>query len=686
MANIFEPRFLPASLYIEAILRGTTIARRREALELIKDGSTSGDAYSATLERIKAQDENEATLAIAALTWICHSERPLQTDELCHALVVEIGATDFDLENVPLIGTLLDCCQGLVTVDAEASTVRLIHYTAQEYLCSYPGLFSKPHSVLAEKCLTYLNLQPFKNHGSYSLLPLQSMPFLKYSARYWGTHMSKDISDRSRTLALRLLSRFKDHISAVSLLEQVLAPRFRRAIDTSPRFSGLHCASFFGIVELVISLIEIEGCEVNQRDCVGRIPLAWAARNGHEGVVKTLLEGKNVDPNCRDVYGRTSLANAALHGHEGVVKLLLEREDVDPNRGNKCGATPLRCAAGKGHEGVVRLLLERENVDPNLPDNAGDGPLGRAAWKGHEGVVKLLLEWENVDPNRRNKKGATPLRSATANGHEGVVNLLLQREDVYPNRTNKRRGTPLSYAATKRHGSIVQLLQARKSPEPPVQFSQRSRAPTGPCVGTAKSHGRDGTTQGSSSKSINSQDYPHYEGRRTSQLEKTLGGGRREKAGGDGKQRKTAEKKAEEKVGDDRRQRGTAGDDRKQRRAAVKKAVKKAGGDRRRRGKAGDDGKQRGTAEEEAEKKVGGDRRQRGTAGDDRKRRKTAENGRRRRKTAEDDRRWRGKTEDDGGRRRTPGDGGGRPGMTKHRPSWLFTLICGANSEYYETD
>ena len=73
-----------------------------------------------TLERIEAQDKENKKLAMATLIWVCHSERPLQVDELCHALAVEIGATDFDPENIPLIGTLLHYCQGLVTVDKEA--------------------------------------------------------------------------------------------------------------------------------------------------------------------------------------------------------------------------------------------------------------------------------------------------------------------------------------------------------------------------------------------------------------------------------------------------------------------------------------------------------------------------------------------------------------------------------------
>ena len=376
MADIFEPRFLLASLHIEAILRGTTVARRRKTLKSIQDGAGLWDAYGATLERIKAQDEEKAKLAMATLTWICHSERPLQVNELCHALAVEIEAPDFDHENVPLIGTLLESCQGLITVDAEAFTVRLIHYTVQEYLCSHPNLFSKPHSVLAETCLAYLNSQRVKSLRSHTLPDYESMPFLKYSSRYWGTHVNWDLSDSARALARELLNRYEDHISAVSLLGQ-LHPGYVGGIATSLLFSGLHCASFFGIVELVTVLINDEDYEVDQQDCVGSTPLAWAAKNGHEGVVKVLLEQENVDPNRPDVYDRTPLGWSAIKGHEGVVRLLLGRENVDLNRPDNDGERPLGWAATYGHERVVKLLLERENVDPNCLGVYDRTPLGR---------------------------------------------------------------------------------------------------------------------------------------------------------------------------------------------------------------------------------------------------------------------------------------------------------------------
>jgi len=158
-ALIDESRFLLVSLNIDAVLQETTIHRRRQKLRTMAGGLGLGDAYGATLDRIKGQGGEKAQLGVTALMWISHAERPLKADELCHALAVEIGSPDFNIDNVPSIATLLACCQGLVVVEKESSIVRLVHFTLQEYLRSHPDLFGPIHSTMAETCLTYLNSQ-----------------------------------------------------------------------------------------------------------------------------------------------------------------------------------------------------------------------------------------------------------------------------------------------------------------------------------------------------------------------------------------------------------------------------------------------------------------------------------------------------------------------------------------------
>jgi len=173
----------------------------------------------------------------------------------------------------------------------------------------------------------------------------------------------------------------------------------------------------------------------------GRTPLSWAARGGHEGVVKILLERKDVNPDHADTYGQTPLSLAAQGGHEGVVKMLLERKDVSPDRADtEYGRTPLSFAAERGHEGVVKILLERNDVNPAQADTEyGRTPLSWAAQAGHEEIVKLLLERKDVDPDQADSKcGRTPLSWAEEGGHEGVVKMLLERKDVNPDQAGTR--------------------------------------------------------------------------------------------------------------------------------------------------------------------------------------------------------------------------------------------------------
>ena len=71
-------RFLLVSLNTKAILQESTKYRRRERLRKMVDGLRLGDAYGATIDRIKAQDGDKSRLGMEALMWISHAERPLR--------------------------------------------------------------------------------------------------------------------------------------------------------------------------------------------------------------------------------------------------------------------------------------------------------------------------------------------------------------------------------------------------------------------------------------------------------------------------------------------------------------------------------------------------------------------------------------------------------------------------------
>ena len=337
-----------------------------------------GDVYDATIERIKAQGGYESGLGMRALMWISHAEWPLSADGLCHALGIELDSADFNSDNIPSITTVVSCCQGLMVVDKGASYVRLIHFTLKEYFSAHPEIFGRPHSAMAEICLGYLNSPQVKALSRKSSADARDVvhdkPFLEYCSLYWAAHAKRELSDHLRSLALQLLQVYDGHISAQILLRHGISLGSEHPHTWSP-FSGLHCASYLGFVEIVVALIDMRACDPNGTDFRGCTPLARAAWKGHKEVVKILLGREEVDPDTPDNEGRTPLSHAAENGHEEVVKILLKRKGVNPDTPDSHGRIPLSHAAGSGCEGVVNILLGREEVDPDKPDNDGRTPL-----------------------------------------------------------------------------------------------------------------------------------------------------------------------------------------------------------------------------------------------------------------------------------------------------------------------
>ena len=432
---------------------------------------------------MREQEGDRARLGIEVLMWVSHSERPLLIREIQYALAVEVGSTDMDPENIRPQDTVLGSCLGLVVLNEETSTVRLLHYTLQEYLLG-PGILPGAHTTLAQTCLTYLNYEQVKRLPSHKLPNLRNMPFLEYSSLYWGSHAKEELSDGAKYLALQLLSRYNNRISSTLLFKHT--ENHNSSSFTHCQLTGLHCASYFGIVEAVAALIETEVFNINQRDCMGYTPLTWAAWRGNEGVVGLLLMRGDVSPDrptpggwtvsrspCWDERlvgyrlspedanihggGQTELSLASASGHERVVKLLLTRGDVNPDRPDNCGRTALWWASYFGNQGALRLLLARDDVNPDKSDNCGRTALWWASCFQNEGVLRLLLARDGVNPDKSDNYGRTALWWASYLGNEGVVRLLLARDDVNPNRSDND-GTTALFSAIIGGGFRVAVL------------------------------------------------------------------------------------------------------------------------------------------------------------------------------------------------------------------------------------
>ena len=131
----------------------------------------------------------------------------------------------------------------------------MVHFTLQECLSTCPNLFGATHLVMAATCLTYLNFQTIRDILPTLLALPRSTPFLKYPSLYWGAHAKREPSGEVVSLALRLFSRIENHILTKLLLVDLLLRTGRCSRDIRINnlligFTGLHCASVFGIVKL----------------------------------------------------------------------------------------------------------------------------------------------------------------------------------------------------------------------------------------------------------------------------------------------------------------------------------------------------------------------------------------------------------------------------------------------------
>ena len=143
-------------------------------------------------------DEESVQDARRILTLLCCAKRPLTVSELIDGTAVELGDNPRLNPNGRLFGEdeIRRVCPGLIEVDArpddKTSTVRIAHFSVQEYLESERILQHKAatfrvrkleaHAEIASICLTYL-LEPALSRDS-----MEEYPLALYAAKTWHEH------------------------------------------------------------------------------------------------------------------------------------------------------------------------------------------------------------------------------------------------------------------------------------------------------------------------------------------------------------------------------------------------------------------------------------------------------------------------------------------------------------------
>ncbi|KAI5785392.1 hypothetical protein FPQ18DRAFT_87085 [Pyronema domesticum] len=412
--------FLLPALQIQTVLDQTTISKRRKALSTMPIKLET--AFESTISRIKNQKSERSTQAMDVLKWTFLAKRPLTIIELRHALSVTIDpgkvqsgklplAYDetLDWDNFPSEKSLIDWCLGLVIIDEETSTVRLVHKSLHDYMTllhENGEIFSDGHNEIAYTCLQYMcfnddkhEIDPLESEVTDDIKDLRLARFslLDYATDNFGYHLR----DQGSCTVDMMHGLFLDTINlnriSTGFRSEFLFPFFARDesdidfeheyLSTSQIHLRLQFAISFGLENVFINILHESSQSIDLNTKLGgSTMLLQAVRIGHEGIVRILLE-RGVDVNLADGNNRTALSWASENGHDSVVKLLLQADGIDINsKDSEYDRTALSWASENGHDSVVKLLLQADGIDINSKDDDGETALSLASLYGHDSL------------------------------------------------------------------------------------------------------------------------------------------------------------------------------------------------------------------------------------------------------------------------------------------------------------
>lgn len=500
-------RFLLPVLQLQRVLEAMT---KSEVKASLRDLSANlGQAFENTIRRIGNEPRNRRRVATQALMWISHARRPLKINELCHALATKLGDTELEQDNLLPSRSIIESCSGLIVLDDEESTVRLVHYTLQDYLQSRrPQAFLQEETYITQILLTYLCLDETsdaideyktKERGISNVdrgILVQSS-FLQYAATNWGHHAKLSQPSEVNELALGFLKNTPKLTRATQSLTDPLGRgsghiRYREPWESRYRSkrTALHLVAGFGLVELLgllldrggdvnardsfqntalhdatiygqsdaLNLLLERGAEVNVSNLDRNTPLYLAVSFSREQLLPTLLKaGSHVDDHCKDDW--TPLHKAADNGHVAIAQTLLDHK-ANVIKMSLKELIPLHRAAGRGHVQMIQLLLDHGSpIDMTTFD--GWTPLHGASSSGQDDAVKVLLE-HGANVNIQSDDERTALHRACRGGHYDVVSRLL-RENADLMVRDCSANIPLHRAAKGGHDRVCILLLRHKS-------------------------------------------------------------------------------------------------------------------------------------------------------------------------------------------------------------------------------
>lgn len=431
--------FLWTALQIESLCTMDTDDEMRHALNNLPPDLS--ETFSRILQRSNKPGSPYQKWILELITV---AQRQLTTEEMKEALSVTPGDPDWSpsrlLNNVY---RTLAYCGGLVIVDEEEFTLRLVHHSARKYLV---GELDNPANAVvdlekAQKTMsgiiiTYLYHSEFGKQVTKNVVPeLDAGPALSGIVRSTGYSM-----DDMSSLALKLL-RIESPLE--HNIGKTLAQTWRQNQNSKAKAHFRGYAMKFWHSHLTWSLPLLPPVQhlfqkLCERDLLPSIEapremellFGGALATGAVDVVKYLVRTCNVDVNCKmDSRKTTALHFAVTRGMAEIVEVLLEADGIDLKAKNLDGETPMELAAKAGQLSIVQPFLNTGKIDQSA--SVLSALMYQAAKEGDEALVATLIGHSENTPTHLH--GATmwvAIEGATLGAHTSLVRLLLNHHDT----------------------------------------------------------------------------------------------------------------------------------------------------------------------------------------------------------------------------------------------------------------
>ena len=117
------------------------------------------ETYDEVMSRIDSQKDEEARLARITLSWVVYAREKLTPKQLQHAVAITSESKELDEDDLTHLDHLISLCCGIVTEDKESGTIRLVHFTTQEYFQQKGNqIFPQAHERIVTTCVKYITL------------------------------------------------------------------------------------------------------------------------------------------------------------------------------------------------------------------------------------------------------------------------------------------------------------------------------------------------------------------------------------------------------------------------------------------------------------------------------------------------------------------------------------------------